>query len=189
MNAYKFLHRGRVGPFSGVTWPPPGSWLAAIPGDRDPCRDGVHACSVEQLPLWIAEELWAVELHDPVLEMPAKVVGVAGQLVARVEAWDADAAHAFIDETIARCDAAGYAEDLRAYCIDSPDPFRAAALSTLIANRGAHAAGGDAAVHAERAAEVAFFERLLAVPGRRAVPGGTTTGSCMVGGVRALRID
>jgi hypothetical protein len=29
MEALKFFHPGRVAPFSGVTWPPPGQWLAS----------------------------------------------------------------------------------------------------------------------------------------------------------------
>jgi hypothetical protein len=61
MEALKFLHPGRVAPFTRVTWPPPGQWLvSATPPEL--CRAGVHALLPDVLATWIAEELWHVEL-------------------------------------------------------------------------------------------------------------------------------
>jgi hypothetical protein len=50
--AYKFLRAGRVGPFSGVAWPAPGTWLHAAGGGRA-CDRRVHACRLRDLPEWI----------------------------------------------------------------------------------------------------------------------------------------
>ena len=93
IKAYKFLRAGAIGPFSGFAWPAPadggpGAWVRA--GDHpDPCRRGVHACRVEHLPWWIADELWEVELAGKVVACPHKVAAGRGRLVRRVEGWTA----------------------------------------------------------------------------------------------------
>ena len=66
MRALKALRAGAVGPFSGFRWPTPGDgpgqWVAASPS---PCASGVHACLRGQLPLWLHDELWEIELGGP----------------------------------------------------------------------------------------------------------------------------
>jgi hypothetical protein len=61
MKALTFLRPGRVAPFTGVTWPPPGQWLASA-APPALCRAGVHALLADSLATWTAEELWRVEL-------------------------------------------------------------------------------------------------------------------------------
>lgn len=173
MLAYKFLREGAVGPFSGVAWPPPGEWLAAAPGGTSVCRRGVHACRPEDLPRWIGQELWAVELRGDVVETPYKLVAPEGRLVERVAGWDAAAAQRFAaacaDRIRALADGgppalAGYVEDAETHCLGSAcaeDPPLAAAVAATIGRHAAAAAGGDAAVDAERAAQVAWFRALL----------------------------
>src|SRR5437660_664030 len=60
MIAYKFLRAGRIGPFSRFAWPEPGVWVRASASDR--CRRGIHACRMRDLPWWLGQELWEIEL-------------------------------------------------------------------------------------------------------------------------------
>ena len=82
MIAYKFLRSGRIGPFSGYRWPEPGAWVDA--SGTDPCRRGVHACRTADLPWWLADELWEIELVDSApalaLEIPSAriILTIAG---------------------------------------------------------------------------------------------------------------
>lgn len=86
MIAYKFLRAGRVGAFSGFRWPAPGRWVR-VSDTVAVCREGIHACRVQDLPWWLAEELWEIELGDDVQPDEHKVIGRAGRLRSRVEAW------------------------------------------------------------------------------------------------------
>jgi hypothetical protein len=86
MVAYKFLRSGRIGLFSRFRWPDPGIWVEAA-GDIDTCRSGIHACRTEDLPWWLADELWEIELRDPARVDGHKLVATAGCLRSRVEGW------------------------------------------------------------------------------------------------------
>ena len=86
MIAYKFLRAGRVGPFSNFPWPEPGVWVRASAA-TDPCRQGIHACRTRDLPWWLADELWEIELQGEVRIDAHKVAAAAGRLRSRVEQW------------------------------------------------------------------------------------------------------
>jgi hypothetical protein len=90
MTYWKFLRPGAVSPFTGLVWPAPGEWVDA--GDVSPCHAGIHACRVTDLPYWLVDELWQVELSGPLSTGRHKVVAPRGRLVARVPAWTGDAA-------------------------------------------------------------------------------------------------
>jgi hypothetical protein len=94
MEALKFLHPGRVAPFTQVTWPPPGQWLASA-GAPELCRAGVHALLPNVLATWTAEELWRVELDGGEELAPGIVVASRGRLLDRVEAWNDQTAREF----------------------------------------------------------------------------------------------
>jgi hypothetical protein len=87
--AYKFLHPDGTSVFTGFRWPlpdgRPGEWVDAPP---DPCRSGVHACRVRDLPLWAGRTLYEIELDGEIMEERMKVVASRGRLVRRIEAWD-----------------------------------------------------------------------------------------------------
>ena len=100
MHAYKFLASGSRGRFSDFEWPQPagdapGAWVDA--GSVDECLTGVHACRTTDLPDWIDDELWLVELDGAVEEHASMVVAERGRLLRRVDEWDAAAAAAFAD--------------------------------------------------------------------------------------------
>lgn len=99
MTWYKFLATGAVGPFSGHPWPPPGGshehgeWVTAEDG-LEPCRSGLHICRPADLPFWVHEELYAVDVDGPVAEYESFVLARRARLVHRV-GWGRGAAGAF----------------------------------------------------------------------------------------------
>jgi hypothetical protein len=94
--AYKFLSAGRVGPFSGFRWPEPGEWVTAADAPA-PCRSGVHACRTGDLPWWLGEELWEVELRGDLRVEEHKIVARAGRLRSQVQRWTAGQAQQYAD--------------------------------------------------------------------------------------------
>ena len=96
MEALKFLRPGRVAPFTGVTWPPPGQWLASA-APPELCRAGVHALLPDALATWTTEELWRVELDGARELAPGIMVASRGRLLGRVEAWNDQTAREFAE--------------------------------------------------------------------------------------------
>ena len=85
MIAYKFLREGGIAPYTGFRWPQ-GEWVEAA--GTDPCRDGIHACAVRNLPIWMGPELWEMELGGEVVALPRKLVAPRGRLLRRFDAWN-----------------------------------------------------------------------------------------------------
>jgi hypothetical protein len=96
MIAYKFLRPGRTGPFSGFRWPEPGEWVRAVP-DTVACRRGIHACRITDLPWWLADELWEIELDGDVQVDQHKILAPAGRLRSQVEGWTPACAQDYAD--------------------------------------------------------------------------------------------
>jgi hypothetical protein len=86
MIAYKFLRSGRTGAFSGFKWPEPGVWVHTD-GDMASCRRGIHACRLSDLPWWLADELWEIELDGPTQLDEHKILAPAGRLRSQIEGW------------------------------------------------------------------------------------------------------
>jgi hypothetical protein len=86
MIAYKFLRAGRRGPFSNFEWPEPGAWVRTC-SETISCRRGVHACRAPDLPRWLGEELWEIELGGEVQVDEHKLVAPAGCLRSRIDGW------------------------------------------------------------------------------------------------------
>jgi hypothetical protein len=63
VRTYKFLTADRLGVFSRFAWPlpngGPGAWVES---EVEPCRAGIHACRVDDLPYWLAPALYEIEL-------------------------------------------------------------------------------------------------------------------------------
>src|SRR6266478_4083212 len=89
MLAWKFFAPGAVAPFTGVAWPLPHGRGAGWVEARSSPGAGVHACALEDLPYWIDQELWAVELDGEVRRSRRQLVGARGRLIARVQEWPA----------------------------------------------------------------------------------------------------
>ena len=152
MIAYKFLASGRVAQFSGREWPEEG-WVEAEQ-PLVPCRSGVHACRLEDLPYWLGPELWEVELDGKVLAGELKLVAERGRLRRPIEEWDEAARSAFADECVRRV-AKHAADELR----DAGLEDEAAALAAA-PDLDAIAAAADAAAKAAEAAGARVAERL-----------------------------
>jgi hypothetical protein len=96
MIAYKFLRSGRIGPFSAFQWPEPGVWVHA-PGDLVACKRGIHACRPSDLPWWLADELWEIELDGRLQPDEHKIIAPAGRLRDQIEAWTPVCAQDYAD--------------------------------------------------------------------------------------------
>jgi hypothetical protein len=90
--AYKFLSAGRVGRFTGFRWEPD-AWVEA--DSVDPCVAGIHACRAHDLPIWLDDELWEIELAGDVVVADRKLVARRGRLTHRIEQWTPALAHEF----------------------------------------------------------------------------------------------
>lgn len=107
---WKFLRAGTRSPFTGHVWEP-GTWYAA--DGTEQCAAGFHACRPADLPYWLGEELWSVELAAPVVELPHKVVARSARLLDRSAEWTPSAAAEFASACVGRT-AAHAAGELRA---------------------------------------------------------------------------
>jgi hypothetical protein len=99
--AYKFLSSDRVGLFSGVRWPEPGTWLEAD-AEVERCVSGIHAVHAAGLLGWIDDELWTCELDGIVEDDGQELVAERGRLLERVAAWDETTARDFARACAAR---------------------------------------------------------------------------------------
>jgi len=164
LRAFKFLLDGRVAPFSGFHWPV-GDWVESA--KHAACGEGVHACEPADLPYWLMDELWEVELAGPLARGRHKVVAERGRLVRRVEAWDRAAGEAFGEACVTRVrelagrrpEAAEHLADLASWA----PHVRPAAIGSLAA-RAFEAAEGRGGYDAERAAQTVWLVDRLSLP-------------------------
>jgi len=155
MMAYAFTRRGARCPFTARVWPGDGGWL-----------DGARATGVEELPVWVAPELWRVELDGRVSRPAAQLYGERGRLVERVAAWDEEAAEAFVGDCRRRslALAARRPADLRLRPLADDARNCAAASANLagwLAARAARVLDGDEGYRAERARQAAWLRGRL----------------------------
>ena len=54
----------------------------------DPCRSGIHACRVPDMPFWVSPTLYEVELDGEIIESRSKLVASRARILRRIEAWD-----------------------------------------------------------------------------------------------------
>lgn len=135
MIAYRFLQEGATDRFRGGTWPvpdgEPGAWVETSP------PDSIHAYGGDSLVDWIDDELWEVELADPVTETDGVRVAQRARLTRRLTEWDELAARALGEWCVARArtlaigglERAGMLEQAEQLArADSPHGLRTAAL-------------------------------------------------------------
>jgi hypothetical protein len=88
---WKFLRKGHISPFTGFAWTA-GEWVTTEGAVA--CRAGIHACRLDDLPYWLSDELWEIELAAPVVTASRKVLATRAQLVYQVDAWTPEVARA-----------------------------------------------------------------------------------------------
>lgn len=165
MIAYKFLRPDGTSLFTRFRWPlpdgGPGAWVEA---DVEPCRSGIHACRLSDLPFWLGRELYEVELAGAVVEEPTKVVGARARLLRRVEAWDDAERDAYTRMCADRAHqlAMGASPHMKSWnAVIEPSIPEGPALLGFVAARIAEERSGVEAYHAERARQTAWLvERL-----------------------------
>ena len=166
MIAYKFLDAGGVSPFAGFRWPV-GEWVDAAAAD--PCRRGIHACRVSDLPFWLGKELWEIELDGELVVQLRKVVAPRGRLVKQVEAWNRDVLEEFGKDVLGRtrirfgavAGVGGYVGDIQRHLETGRIP-----LAAFAAARAAEVAGGPVEYERERARQAAWLANRLGLDAR-----------------------
>jgi len=164
VKAYKFLLDDRIAPFSGFRWPV-GEWVEST--DQAACSSGIHVCEPADLPFWLMDELWEIELSGPTTRGRHKLVAPSGRLVRRIQAWDRDAAAAFGEVCVGRVrelagrrpEAAGHLADLEAWA-----PHVRPVAAGSLAARAFEAVEGRDGYTTERAAQTAWLVDRLALP-------------------------
>ena len=167
MRALKALRSGAVGPFSGFRWPTPGdgpgAWVEAEAG-LSPCASGIHACLPAQLPAWLQDELWEIELGGEITMLERKVVGERGRLLRRVDEWDERVLAEYGEACLRRVEAlASENERLGVYAADGPVLLAHGEelLVAFSAARAAEVAGGSEGYDRERAWQAAWLAERL----------------------------
>jgi hypothetical protein len=155
--AYKFLSAGGVGRFTGFRWEA-GRWVDAQ--KADPCRTGVHACRVRDLPLWLDDELWEIELDGEVVVGERKIVATRGRLTQRIDRWTPEVAREFGRFCARRTrERVGFVPFLSGFVADV-DRFVAQnriAIAGFAAARAAELRDGEGGYEAERAAQASWL--------------------------------
>jgi hypothetical protein len=169
MIAYKFLDAGGIAPFTGFRWPV-GEWVET--GGVDLCRSGVHACRVRDLPVWLGDELWEIELDGDVIEQERKLVAPRGRLNRRLEEWNGDLAAAFGRFCAQRTrERVGFLPVLSGY-VGDVDRFvsqRRVPIAGFAAARAAELRDGPAAYDNERRAQAVWLAERLGLEPPEAV--------------------
>jgi hypothetical protein len=154
---YKVLDAGAVAPFTRFAWSE-GDWVEAEA--VEPCRAGIHACRVPDLPYWLGSELWEIELDGDVTEQARKVVGRRGRLVRRIPEWNLDLLRAFTESCRAETKLRVGAIPLLSGYVGDIDRFRSGdrhGLAAFAAARAAELSGGPRAYERERARQAAWL--------------------------------
>jgi hypothetical protein len=159
VNAYKFLRDDGTGVFTRFRWPlpgdGPGAWVRTEP---EPCRAGIHACRLSDLPYWAGRTLYEIELDGDVVEHKTKIVAPRGRLLRRIDAWDHDFRATYTRYCADRAHAIARENGIERWEeVIEPSVPEGPALLGFVAARIAEEAGGVAAYHAERSRQAGWL--------------------------------
>jgi len=163
--AYKFLRADGTSPFTGFRWElpsgAPGPWVDA---QIEPCRSGIHALRLSDLPLWAGKTLWEIELDGDVVEQRSKLVASRGRLVRRIDAWENEVRDAYTRMCADRGHelAESVSPPLENWAaVIEPSVREGPALLGFVAARIAEEISGPETYHAERARQTAWLAERL----------------------------
>lgn len=175
MIGYKFLRADATSSFTGFRWPlpghdsarrdSPGAWVEAT---AEPCRSGVHACRPADLPLWVGEVLYEIELDGDIVAAPAKLVASRGRLLRRLTAWDGGLRDAFTRDCADRAHqlAATTSPPLTGWdAVVEPSIAEGPALLGFVAARISEQAHGPQGYRLERARQADWLIEHLGLAG------------------------
>jgi hypothetical protein len=157
MIAHKFLRADGSSAFTAFRWPLPGDgpgpWVEAA---VEPCRSGLHACRLADLPYWAGPHLYEIELDGEIVEERTKVIAPRARLLRRIDAWEDGLRDAYSRMCADR--AHELARELPAWDATIERlAGRGPALLGFMAARIAEETGGRAAYDAERAHQAAWL--------------------------------
>jgi hypothetical protein len=161
MIAYKFLREGGIAPYTGFRWSV-GEWVDA--DGVDPCRQGIHACRVRDLPIWMGPELWEIELSGEIVAQARKLVAPRGRLLRRVEGWNAGLIRDFGRDCVRRTrQQVGFLPVVSGYAFDADRlaGLGRVPLAAFAAARAAELQGGPAAYEEERRLQAVWLAERL----------------------------
>jgi hypothetical protein len=171
VDAYAFLSEGAVAPLSGFVWPKPtdgehGAWVET----HEAPDEALRGYRVEDLPYWLDDELWSIELEGALAERHHVLLVERARLLRRIDAWDEPLAWEFADACARRV-----AERAIAALRDEGRADAAALLEEARDLEGLERAASAAADHPGRAgmlagyvADVSFYARDAGVAARAA---------------------
>ncbi len=91
---YKFLtsdHKGGYSDFDYTDYLPkrgkPGKWPPKVE-QIEPCKSGYHACLKRDIPAWVNDALYIVELRGKKIKSEEKIVAQEMRLVSQVKGWN-----------------------------------------------------------------------------------------------------
>jgi len=163
--AYKFLRPGGIAPYTGVRWPV-GDWVDA--GGVDPCRTGIHACGVGDLPIWMGPELWEIELAGEIAVQARKLVAPRGRLLRRLDGWNDGLIRDFGRACVRRTrERVGFLPVLSGYAFDADRlaGLGRVPLAAFAAARAAELRDGPAAYEEERRLQAIWLAERLGLEG------------------------
>jgi hypothetical protein len=146
VHAYKFLRYNGTSFFTGFRWPP-GEWVEAA-GPLRWCANGIHVCRIADLPHWLGQELWVMELAGETVSAADCVVARRARLLDRIGAWSGGVAQEFADSCAERANA-----------LAAQAPSAAGRASDAAADAASGWVGGAAYVAAAVAGEVSSGSR------------------------------
>jgi hypothetical protein len=163
--AYKFLRADGASVFTGYRWElpegGPGKWVDA---PVEPCRSGIHACRVADLPFWAGPTLFEIELDGEVTESRSKLVASRGRLLRPVDAWEDEVRDAYTRMCADRAHELAFSVSPPLETWDAvvePSIPEGPALLGFVAARIAEEISGPDAYHAERGRQTEWLvERL-----------------------------
>ena len=184
MLAYAFLSEGAVEPLSGFAWPTGkegeyGDWVAA---DAAP-PEALRGYRARDLPYWLEEELWNIELDGRLAERPHLLIAERARLRGRIDTWSAELAWEFA-AACARRVAVRAATALRtAGRAEAAASLEEAADLEELESAASAADGGVAGTLAGYTADVCFYARDAGVPARGACVAAKMTAYALAGDV------
>jgi hypothetical protein len=169
--AYTFLADGAVEPLSGFAWPTPaagkpGAWIGADTTPRETLRGSLPG----DLPYWLDDELWNIELEGALPKRPHLLLAERARLLGRVDAWTGALAWEFVGacaRRVAHRAAAALGEAGQAHAAASLEGASDLEEIELAASAAADQPG-PAGTLAGYTADVCFYARDAGVPARAA---------------------